>query len=543
MCWNFAAAIDALSSSPIAQRPALLHADSAWSFAELGGRARAFAAWLQALGLPRGAHVGHYLRNSPAYIESFVGSGLAGLAHVNINYRYGDEELAELLRELDVRVLVYEQEFAARIERVRSELDGVAAFVEVGNGGEHAIFAERFDAILSGGGAAHITPACSGNDLVLVATGGTTGLPKGTMWRQEDLWRKLNVCRGGALQTLGLRDHPATLAEHIDNIARVEPPAPFMVLSPLMHGAGLMMALLVLAQGGALVTLPGTRFDAHAALDAIRAHGVGGIALVGDAFALPLLEALEARANEKPVESLGAIVSTGAALSADVKAGLRRHNPGLQIMDTLGSSEASGFALSTPEPGVFLPFPGTRVLDDRLCDVVPGSETPGMIYASGHLPVGYYKDPVRSAATFPEIDGSRYVRTGDRARVREDGMLVLLGRDSTVINTGGEKVWTGEVERVLLDHPAIRDALVIGLPHPRFGKQVIAVVDCAALAAGTLDEETIKAHAGAHLADYKVPRRVLAAAFPMRVANGKPDYPAVEAWADSQLRREEKKPG
>jgi fatty-acyl-CoA synthase len=479
----------------------------------------------------RGTHLGHYLRNSPAYIECFAGGALTGLVHANVNYRYLDEELVQLCRGLDVGVLVYEREFAARVAAIRDALPEGTLYLENGTGATLNPFATSLQQVLGGAAPAQPFAEPAGEDLLMIATGGTTGLPKGTLWRHEDLWRKMNVSRGGALQVLGLAEHPATLAEHLANLERVPVPAPFLVLSPLMHGAGLMMALMVLARGGAVQTLAGERFAADEALDAIRAERSGGIALVGDAFAMPLLEALERRAGEGLIDSLAAVVSTGAALSAQVKTGLLRHNPRLMLMDTLGSTEASGFALSTAEPGVFQPFPGTRVLDEQLRDIAPGSPEPGMVYAAGYLPIGYYKDAERTAATFVEIDGRRYVRTGDRCTVRADGLLVLLGRDSTVINTGGEKVWTVEVERALLAHPAVRDALVVGVPHPRFGRQVVALLECAALDAGTLDEEALRAHLRAHLADYKVPRRLFAVPLVPRAANGKPDLPAAEALA------------
>ena len=205
------------------------------------------------------------------------------------------------------------------------------------------------------------------------------------------------------------------------------------------------------------------------------------------------------------------------------------------MFDTLGSTEASSYAISTEESGVFSPLATTRILDDQLCDVEPGSATIGIAYSGGYTPIGYYKAPEKSAETFVELDGQRYVMTGDRCTVREDGKIVLLGRDSTVINTGGEKVYTVEVERVVIDHPEISDALVVGLPHPRFGKMVVAVVEGPRLTADNLDVAGVQAHVREHLADYKVPKHIFAIDDLKRAPNGKADYPFVNGYAEQQF--------
>lgn len=538
-CWNVAEAIYRFGGSEIADLPALIHEDQLISYRELRRRACGIAAWLQSQGLAPGAHVGHYMRNSNAYLETFTGAGLAGLSHINVNYRYLEEELVDLCNGLDLQVLVYDAEFADRVAAIRERLDKSTVFIEVGaqetlagavalNG---AVALESlYDFDTSG-----FARQTSSDDLVLIATGGTTGLPKGTQWRHEDLWRKMNTSTQNDLAALDLEKHPETLDEHIANVMLLPAGSGFLSLSPLMHGAGLMMALLMLCQGRALVTLGGVRFDPDATLTAIKRHAVGGMVLVGDAFAAPLVDALDRRADENTLASLKMMVSSGASLSPEIRDGLLRHNPDLVLFDTLGSTEASGYALSTPEAGVFMLLPATRVLDDELCDVVPGSDTIGMAYSGGYQPIGYYNSPEKTAETFVEIDGQRYVKTGDRCTLREDGKLVLLGRDSTVVNTGGEKVYTVEVERVLVDHPAVTDALVIGLPHPRFGKMVVAVVEGPGLDAQKLDVDSIQAHTAAQLADYKVPRKIFAIESLQRAPNGKPDYAFITDYAERCL--------
>ncbi len=539
-CWNFAEAIYQLAQSDWGDKPALIHADNGISFRELAARAEGIADYLMDLDLPAGSHVGHYMRNSNAYMETFVGAALAGHSHVNVNFRYTGEELTDLCNGLDIRVLVYDSEFADIVATIKPQLTETVAFVEV-NG----------DAVFGAGAASNDFAAAlsdlqkrqpenferrtSSDDLILIATGGTTGLPKGTQWRHEDMFRKTQTATGNALKMLlGIEEHPATMEEHIANVNRLPGGMPFLSLSPLMHGAAFITALMMMGQGNSVVTLPGKRFDADITLDAIKRHGVGCLVLVGDAFAMPLTEALERRADEDTISSLLMLVSSGAAMSDASKSVFLKHKPDLFMLDTLGSSEAIGYGISTPEAGVFSPLPTTRVLDEDLRDVVPGSDTIGMIYSGGFSPIGYYKEPEKSAETFLDIDGVRFVKTGDRCTLRDDGMIVLLGRDSTVINTGGEKVYTVEVETVLVQHPSISDALVVGIPHERFGKQVVAVVEGPALSDANLDVAGIQAHCREHLADYKVPKLVFAIDDLQRAPNGKPDYPFVTDYALAQ---------
>ncbi len=539
-CWNFAEAIYQLAHSDWGEKTALIHADHNLSYRELVARAEGIADFLSDLDLPAGSHVGHYLRNSNAYLESFVGAGLAGHSHVNVNFRYTDEELTDLCNGLDIRVLVYDSEFAGIVAAIRPKLTETVAFIEVD---DDAVFGSGrktndFAAALSELQARRpddFQRKTSSDDLILIATGGTTGLPKGTQWRHEDMFRKTQTATGNALKMiLGIEEHPATMEEHVANVNRLPGGMPFLSLSPLMHGAAFITAIMMLAQGNPVLTLQGRRFDPDATLDAVKRHGVGCMVLVGDAFAMPLTEALERREEEKPIESLLMLVSSGAAMSDASKAAFLRHQPNLFMMDTLGSSEAIGYGISTPEAGVFQPLPTTRVFDEDLNPVVPGSDTIGMIYSGGFSPIGYYKEPEKSAETFLEIDGTRFVKTGDRCTLREDGLIVLLGRDSTVINTGGEKVYTVEVETVLVQHPTITDALVVGLPHERFGKQVVAVVEGPNLTAENLDVAGIQAHCREHLADYKVPKLIFAIDDLKRAPNGKPDYPFVTDYAEAQ---------
>ena len=537
MAWNISEAVYQIGASEIGDRPALIHGDQTVSYTELVRRASGFASWLTSLELPAGAHVGHYMRNSNAYMEAFTAAGLAGMAHVNVNYRYLDQELIDLCNGLDIRVLVYDVEFAGRVAAIKSQLSPTVGFVEFGPAPVVNNFAQALTELYDCD-ARDFQRSTSSDDIIVLATGGTTGLPKGTQWRHEDIWRKQQISTGSAMLGLKLQQHPATMEEHIGNVLSLPVPTPFMPLSPLMHGAASLMAILMLAQGTPVLTMPGEKFDADLTLDLIQHYRVSGLALVGDAFAIPLLQALDRRAAEKPLASLVLMVSTGASLSEENRAGMLRHQPDLILFDTLGSSEASGFAVSTPEAGVFRPMRTTKVFDDELNLVAPGSDTIGIAYSSGYSPIGYYKEPEKSAETFVEIGGIRYVKTGDRCTVREDGMLILLGRDSTVINTGGEKVYTVEIERALLSHRDITDALVVGVPHTRFGNIVVAIIEGVNLAGDNLDVVGIRKHVSRLLADYKVPRNIFAIKSLQRSPNGKPDYPFINAYAKLKIENE-----
>lgn len=524
--WNLADAVYHLADGSRADTPALIHDEHIVSYGELRRRACGIGAWLLAQGLPSGAHIGHYMRNSNAYMEMFEGAAMAGMSHLNINYRYRDDELVDLCNGLDVRVLVYDLEFAPLVDQIRDRLPGDCLLVQVG--GEADLTIEDLYAHPQ----EEFERRTAGDDLFLIATGGTTGLPKGVQWRHEDIWRKQGISRGVAMMPLQIKEHPADMAEHVANVQRLPLSGPILILSPLMHGTGLLMAIMLVAQGTPVGTLSGAKFDANRTLDFIKQHQAGSLVIVGDAFAIPLLEALDARASENLLGSVGMIMSSGTALSQISKEGLLRHQPRMLVIDTLGSTETSGYAMATDEPGVFQPNPGTIVLDDNHDPIEAGSSTPGIAYTAGYLPVGYYNAPEETSKTFLEINGERFVRTGDRCTVREDGMLVLLGRDSTVINTGGEKVYTVEVERVVLEHPDITDVIVVGLPHPRFGKQVVAVVEGQGLESATLDVESLRSFVRERLADYKVPKLIYAIDDLNRAPNGKPNYPYVTEFAE-----------
>jgi acyl-CoA synthetase (AMP-forming)/AMP-acid ligase II len=298
-----------------------------------------------------------------------------------------------------------------------------------------------------------------------------------------------------------------------------------------MHGTGAFNAMWNLVLAGSVVTLEGRHFDPVELLDTIQRHRVNSISIVGDAFAKPILRALDAEPDRWDISSLRVIVSSGVMWAADTKRGLLRHNERLIMIDSLGSSEAIGMASNTttaesaaapPKTATFSLGPNTKVLTEDGREVQPGSGERGRVALRGRTPVGYYKDEAKSATTFVMVDGVRWSIPGDWAEVAADGTLILYGRGSQCINTGGEKVFPEEVEEVLKQHPTVADAAVVGVPDERFGQAITALVETHV--GDELDRAALIAHVKAHLAHYKAPRHVLQVDTVGRAANGKLDY-------------------
>lgn len=504
-------------------QPALVHGDSEVTWGELWTRVRVFGGALRAHGLAEQAKVAQYLYNGPAYIESVIGACVAGCAVVNTNYRYGPDELVYLWDNADVEAVVFHGTFTDTIASIRAEVPRVRVWIHVPDGSEPCPpWAIPYSDMTNATVHPPIESLARGDHLILLYTGGTTGMPKGVMWRQSDLI--------GALDSSNRRrlGPPGDTESVLERMATPGPrgcPA-----APLMHGTGLFNALSTLLLGGTVITLDGRSFDPVELLDAVQHHSINSIALVGDAFARPILAALDAEPGRWNISSLRVIVSSGVMWAQSTKDGLARHNQRLIMVDTLGSSEAIGMASNVARAGesthtaTFSLGPNTRVITEDGRDVVPGSGERGRVALRGYTPVGYYKDPDKSAATFVDIDGERYSIPGDWAEVAADGALTLLGRGSQCINTGGEKVYPEEVEEVLKTHPGVTDAAVVGLPDERFGQSICAVVE--ANSDSVTDTELIDL-VRSRLARYKAPRRIVFVSSVGRAANGKLDYRAL----------------
>jgi acyl-CoA synthetase (AMP-forming)/AMP-acid ligase II len=530
--WNFADVWETVAEIH-PEAPALSQGRRRLSWRQFDRGADITAARLLAAGLGRQAKVAQYLHNCPDYLESVFASFKAGLVPVNTNYRYTEDELHYLWDNADVEAVVFHGAFADRAARIRDRLPGIRLWLWVDDGGACPSWAEPYH--LSGDSASSEDLAWSGpvrppwgrnpDDLLLVYTGGTTGTPKGVMWRQDDLFALLN--RTGELRYPGTGDLSEVRA--LLSAPFKYPPARLLPGPPLMHGTGLFTAMSVLSSAGSIVMLESRHFDPVALLDTIEVERVTQLAIVGDAFAKPVLAALDAEPGRWDISSLWLVVSSGVMWSAEVKAGLVRHQPRLIMVDSLGSSEALGMASSKSSQGAtastagFQLGPDTRVLTADGRQVTRGSGEQGMVALRGRGPIGYYKDPEKSAATFRIIDGERWTIPGDFATVEADGSVRLLGRGSVCINTGGEKVFPEEVEEALKLHPAVADAVVVGIPDDRFGEAVTGLVE---LRPGTADpgESELVAAVRSRLAAYKAPRRVLVVDSIGRAPNGKVDY-------------------
>lgn len=537
MRWTYA---DIWESIALAQpdQPALIQGNECLNWRDLDAQANATAAFLGNAGLKNGSKLGIYMPNAPEYVVAFYAAMKVSIAPFNVNYRYGPVEVTALLSDADTEAVIFDAIFLPLVNSIRRDLPCVRLWIvaNCGDGGPPD-WATDFTDVVSGYASRNVgVGSRSGNDLIIIYTGGTTGQPKGVMWYQQDL---LGVSNYGANVPLGLP--PLDSPQEAGARAALHARPRTLVACPLMHGTGLMSTIAALNAGGAACYLPSAKFNVTELLDEAVRLRTARISLVGMAFAGPLLEALDAEPGRWDLPDLRNINSSGAMWSIENKRGLLRHLPQITLTDTFASSE--GFQMATSHSSVetlsetarFAIGPNCAVFTEDGRRIVPGSGERGLAAVSGHIPLGYYNDPAKTARTFPIIEGRRWSMPGDWASVEADGTLVLLGRGSQCINAGGEKVFPEEVEEVLKRHPAIRDAAVIGLPDPRFGEHICAVVE---LRRGADDPglDAVAAHTRDHLAAYKAPRSLVVTGNINRQPNGKLDYRAIRELAEAATR-------
>jgi acyl-CoA synthetase (AMP-forming)/AMP-acid ligase II len=495
------------------ERVALISGDRRVTYTGLEDEANRLAHHLAGRGIGPGDHVGFYARNSIAAVATLLAVIKLRAVAININYRYLAAELGYHLRDADVAALVHDAALAPIVaEAAPGELPRVVI------GGD-------YDELLAGQPAERDFGPRSADDVYIIYTGGTTGQPKGVMWRHEDIWRTL---AGGVDFVTGevLPDEWAQSRKGAQGAGMVR-----MSPAPLIHGAAMVATLGCLFAGDSSVILP--KFDPHALWSAVQRYRVNVLSIIGDAMARPLLEALAA--GDYDTSSLISLNSTAALFSPSVKKGIAKALPNVFLTEAVGATETGftgmafggGSAEHHDGPRI-TPVPDVIVIDELGGACGPGQT--GKLARGGYLPIGYYKDPVKTAGMFHQVNGKRYVAAGDWARVEEDGTITLLGRGNTSVNTGGEKVYPEEVEGALKSHPDVFDALVLGVPDERLGQRVAAIVELRPGAAP--DVAGLEAHVRTQIAGYKVPRSIWLVESIGRTVSGKADYRWARKYVD-----------
>jgi len=536
---NLAAIHEAIAAA-VPDRECLVFRDRRLSWADVTDRTRRLADVLRSRGLgchrerqdlepweSGQDHVALYLYNGNEYLEGMLGAYKARCAPFNVNYRYVEEELLYLFDNADARAVIYHAAFAPVLEKIRERLPGVKLWIQVADDSGNALLPGAVDYEEALARATPVEPRdLSADDLYILYTGGTTGMPKGVLWRQEDIY-KAAMAGGNPLESL----------DEFAARAAGSPGARSLPTPPFMHGAAHWGAFSVWNAGGMIVVQSEPRhLDPDDIWSTAAREKVQVMLIVGDAFARPLLDQLEKKSYD--LSSLFMLVSGGAILTAGIKDELLEKLPHVRIMDALGSSESGAQGAHFSEPGTkastgaFTPSPGNVVLSEDLSRLLrPGDPEHGWLARAGYVPLGYYKDPEKTAKTFPVVEGERYAVPGDRASLDADGTLRLYGRDSVTINTGGEKVFAEEVEHALKHHPSVYDVVVVPTPDERFGQKVTAVVR---LREGRrVEEDVLREACRDHLARYKWPRAFVFVDEIVRAPSGKPDY----RWARSTAER------
>ena len=524
----------------VPDRIAFVLGDRQMTFAELEARANRLAHHLASEGVGRNDHVAVYSYNSFEYVEAMLAAYKLRAVPINVNYRYVPDELVYLLDNSDAVVLAHQARFGPDVAAIRDRLPLLRHVLTVDDGSGTPLpeGAVPYEAALAAQSPERDFERRSDDDIYILYTGGTTGYPKGVVWRHEDVWRTLG---GGIDFRTGQRIEDE---HHMSRLAAESEPSVGLVLAPLMHGAAQWGTLGGLIRGTTSVLLP--QFDAHAVWTAIEQYRIATLSITGDAMARPLIDALGERSYD--TSSLMAISSTAAVFSPVVKDQLFELLPHVFLSEAVGSTESGFNGLRLVEKGNTALAggglinvdrgPDTIVIDEDNRPVHPGEV--GRMARGGNVPLGYYKDPEKSAATFITVDGRRYSVPGDLARLELDGTMTLLGRGSQCINSGGEKIFPEEVEAALKAHPKVFDALVVGVSDERWGQRVAAVVEPRPGEAPTLEE--LDEHCRTKMAGYKVPKELHLVPTVPRHPSGKPDYRRAKAVAEGHPVAEEATP-
>ncbi|MGA3146869.1 MAG: acyl-CoA synthetase [Acidimicrobiales bacterium] len=533
MEFNLADLFESVADS-VRDQTAMVSGARRLSYAQLDRRANRLAHYLETAGIGPGDRFGVQLANGTEYLEVMLACFKIRAIPVNVNYRYVAAELEYLYQDAGLVGLVFHSRFGPAVSAALEGRHEWRAVLEVGDGSDRTGSWDEYEAVLGAQSEDRGFGPRRADDLYCVYTGGTTGMPKGVLWRHEEIFF---AAMGGG-DPLSLGNHvtaPEELAERV-----LRPGITALAIPPFMHAAGHWLAFSTLFGGGKVVTIDRGVFDPVAVWRLVEAEGVNALVVVGDAMARPLLDELVAAPDSYDLSSLMAVGSGGAVLSPSTKAQLAELLPGCLVADRFGSSE-TGQVGGAQAPGDPFGPPHlqvdneTDVFDDDLQPVAPGSGAIGHLGRSGHVPLGYLGDPTGTARTFVEREGRRWALPGDLATVESDGTITVLGRGSLCVNTGGEKVFPDEVEAVLKDNPNVADAIVVGVPDLNFGERVAALVQ---LRPGHhVVADGLAQHARERLSPYKVPREIIVVEEIRRSPSGKPDYPWAKEFAERRLGR------
>lgn len=516
-------------------RSALVCGDQRATFAELEQRANKLAHYLASKGVGAGDHVGLYLYNCNEYLEGMLACFKIRAVPINVNYRYVQEELLYIFDNADMVACIHNQEFIPHIEEVLDSAPDLKTFICVldDSGFDPArISSVEYETSMEGQSNGRDFVERADDDLFLLYTGGTTGMPKGVMWPHKNLFYAA-LGGGGWFHPDGAITEPEQIAGRIGDF-----PIVGMALAPLMHGACWWYAIIQMLGGNCVVLNPHRSLDGAEVWDIVEKEKVNSLSIVGDAMGIPLLDALRDNPDRWDLSSVFSIGSGGAVFSASKQQEFKERFPNVIIMNSFGSSESGNMGFDSGEKKSDTKGLGNVVQSDFMdviTDVegephvrVKAGET-GIFARSGYIPVGYYNDPVKTARTFVEIDGKIWLLTGDEARLEEDGSITVYGRGSNCINSGGEKIFPEEVEEAVKAHPDVFDCLVVDTPDDRFGSKVTAVIatrdNC------NISLESIQEEARKHVAGYKVPRELHVVAEIPRAPSGKPAYPKAKEIA------------
>ena len=531
MAWQMADIWENIAAA-IPDKPAIVYENRRYNWSEYENRAARIAQILQDHGLETGAKLSIYSYNSPEYLETQFAAFKARITPVNVNYRYLEAELTHVINNSDSEALVYQAQFAPRVAAIRDDLEEVKLFLEIDDGsGEHLEGSVPYEKTLQQTEPMPVIER-SDDDLYMLYTGGTTGMPKGVMYDHKTFASNL-MAKGFEMRQMEPPSDASGFGPLVQKLHEAGMAPRSIPACPLMHGTGMWIAAMVgHSLGGAVVLFDNKHFDPAALWELAEQEKATDITIVGDVFAKPMLAALDdakAAGKNYDLSSLQLMGSSGVMWSTEVKRGLLGHIPHMAIIDSMGSTEGSmGSAITTVEnidadkTAKFEMNETTKILKEDGTPVKPGSGEMGLICNGGMVPLGYYKDEKKTAETFRTFDGIRYSIPGDFATVEADGTITLLGRGSVCINSGGEKIFPEEVEEALKTHDSVYDCLVVGVPDDRFGERVTAVVSTAE--GHDLDEPGLNDHVRSQLAAYKAPKAIVHVDQVPRAANGKAGY-------------------